>query len=170
MIVSCCRALSSPFPSLPFRSAFLRVAGAPHACAGHLRCRRSLSGGRVLQALGEEIADVLERAQSGEEISEAEWGELREGLDTTLATLNAELEALNETLTNVAAMTGSLRAQVEGNDHILDEISSLITETDDLMQGLKRHWLLRGAFEDTPLPVSETIDDPLLAPPGEVAP
>jgi ABC-type transporter Mla subunit MlaD len=96
--------------------------------------------------------------------------ELREGLDTTLATLNAELEALSETLANVAAMTGSLREQVEGNDHILDEISSLVTETDDLVQGLKRHWLLRNAFEDSPVPVSETIGDPLLAPPEEVAP
>jgi ABC-type transporter Mla subunit MlaD len=96
--------------------------------------------------------------------------ELREGLDTTLSTLNAELEALSEILANVAAMTGSLREQVEGNDHILDEISSLVTETDDLVKGLKRHWLLRGSFETPPPTVPETVDDPQLAPPGEASP
>ncbi len=99
--------------------------------------------------------------------------ELREGLDTTLTTLNADLETLNETLVNLAAMTGSLRQQVESNDHLIDEISSLITETDDLVQGLKRHWLLQGAFEESPgsaEPVPEAVEAPLLAPPGGGAP
>ena len=42
-----------------------------------------------LARLGEEVADVLERAQSGEEISEAEWAELRESLELA----NAEWES-----------------------------------------------------------------------------
>ena len=42
-----------------------------------------------LARLSEEVADVLERAQSGEEISDAEWAELREGLDLA----NAEWES-----------------------------------------------------------------------------
>ena len=33
-----------------------------------------------LARLSEEVADVLERAHSGEDISDAEWAELREGL------------------------------------------------------------------------------------------
>jgi ABC-type transporter Mla subunit MlaD len=96
--------------------------------------------------------------------------ELREGLDTTLTTLNGNLESLDDTLTNVSAMTGSLRGQVESNDYILDELSSLITETDDLVRGLKRHWLLQSAFELPPATTPEALDTPLLAPPDETAP
>ena len=96
--------------------------------------------------------------------------ELREKMGTTLTTLNGNLEELNETLSNVTAITGSLRRQVESNDHILDEISSLVIETDDLVKGLKRTWLIRGAFASPAPRVLEAIDAPLLAPPREVTP
>jgi molybdopterin converting factor small subunit len=102
-----------------------------------------------------------------------EWllpSELREEMGTTLATLNGNLKALAKTLSNVAAMTGSLRGQVESNDHILDEISSLVIETDELVKGLKRIWLVRGAFGSPAPRVPEAIDTPLLAPPGGAAP
>jgi ABC-type transporter Mla subunit MlaD len=102
-----------------------------------------------------------------------EWlltSELREGLDTALANVNADLEALNETLTNLGRITGSLRTQVEANDQILGEVSSLVVEADDLVKGLKRHWLLKSAFpasrRQTPPPVLE----PLLGAPSEDAP
>ncbi len=96
--------------------------------------------------------------------------EMRDGLVTTLTGLTANLEALQETLRNVAAITGSLRGQVEANEHVLDEITNLVRETEELVKGLKRHWLLRGTFAEEPLPtVDETIDDPLLAPPGEAS-
>jgi hypothetical protein len=64
-------------------------------------------------------------------------------------------------------MTGSLREQVESNDRILSEISSLVVETDDLIQGLKRHWLLKGAFSAPPPRGSAAPPalDPLMAPP-----
>ena len=95
---------------------------------------------------------------------------MRDGLVTTLTGLTANLEALQETLRNVAAITGSLRGQVEANEHVLDEITNLVRETEELVKGLKRHWLLRGTFAEEPLPaVDETIDDPLLAPPGEAS-
>lgn len=96
--------------------------------------------------------------------------ELREGLEETLTVLNRDLESLNDTLTNVAGMTGSLRGQVESNDYILDELSSLITETDDLVRGLKRHWLLESAFTLPPAPAPEAIEAPLLAPPAAATP
>jgi ABC-type transporter Mla subunit MlaD len=97
--------------------------------------------------------------------------ELREELSATLTTLNSGLRELNDTLQDVSAMSGSLRGQVEANDYILDEISSLVTETDDLVKGLQQHWLLRSAFtpDGTLAPLPETIDDPLVAPPGEGA-
>ena len=36
-----------------------------------------------------------------------------------------------------------------GNDRIgiVKEVSQLIVDTDNLVQGLKRHWLLRSAFK-----------------------
>jgi hypothetical protein len=52
------------------------------------------------------------------------------------------------TLENLAGMTGSLRDQVKRNDNILTSISRLVIDSDELVQGLKRHWLLRSAFKD----------------------
>jgi ABC-type transporter Mla subunit MlaD len=55
--------------------------------------------------------------------------------------------SLNETILNLAAITSNLNAQVESNDKILSQISGLVTNTDTLVQGLKKHWLLRGVFQ-----------------------
>ncbi|MEE4377959.1 MAG: MlaD family protein [Candidatus Competibacteraceae bacterium] len=96
--------------------------------------------------------------------------ELREEMNTTLTTLKGNLKTLNMSLSNVAAMTGSLRKQVESNDHILDEISNLVIETDDLVEGLKRIWLIRGAFEAPTPGIPEALDAPLLAPPERKKP
>jgi ABC-type transporter Mla subunit MlaD len=77
----------------------------------------------------------------------------------TLAAVNTNLLSLNETILNVAGITSNLNAQVQSNDQILSELSQLVTETDDLVQGLKRHWLLKGAFSpgstNAPLPILE---------------
>lgn len=60
-----------------------------------------------------------------------------------LANLNTQLTA---TLLNAASITSNLNQQVESNDQILAEISRLVVDTDNLVQGLKKHWLLRGVF------------------------
>jgi ABC-type transporter Mla subunit MlaD len=92
--------------------------------------------------------------------------ELRAEIARTLTKLNGNLKELNRSLSNVSELTGNLRGQVESNDRILDEISSLVIETDELVKGLKRSWLFREAF-DSPAPeVPEEIDSPLLAPPS----
>jgi ABC-type transporter Mla subunit MlaD len=64
------------------------------------------------------------------------------GLDTNL----------DATLLNLAAMTGGLNSQVQSNDQILAGISKLVVDTDNLVQGLKKHWLLRGVFPKTNAP------------------
>jgi ABC-type transporter Mla subunit MlaD len=64
------------------------------------------------------------------------------------AQLNLLAASLNQTLLNVAAITSNLNQQVQSNDQILAEISRLVVDTDNLVQGLKKHWLLRGAFKD----------------------
>jgi len=50
-------------------------------------------------------------------------------------------------LENLASMTSNLNAQVQRNNHIVSSVSRLIVDTDDMVQGLKRHWLLRSAFK-----------------------
>ena len=56
---------------------------------------------------------------------------------------------LNDSLLSLAAMTSNLNSQVQSNDQILTGISTLVVDTDNLVQGLKKHWLLRGAFPAT---------------------
>ena len=51
------------------------------------------------------------------------------------------------TLINVANITSNLNAQVQANSNILYGISKMVTDSDDFVQGLKRHWLLRSAFK-----------------------
>jgi len=53
------------------------------------------------------------------------------------------------TLDNVALVTSNLSAQVNANSMMLSEVSSLVVNADDMVQGLKRHWLLRSAFGPT---------------------
>jgi ABC-type transporter Mla subunit MlaD len=55
--------------------------------------------------------------------------------------------SLDQTLENLAAITSNLNTQVQTNDQMLVEISRLVVDTDNLVQGLKKHWLLRGIFQ-----------------------
>lgn len=71
------------------------------------------------------------------------------GIGTQINTLVVNL---NDTLLNLAAMTGNLNSQVQSNSHILTGISTLVIDADNLVQGLKKHWLLRGAFPATNAP------------------
>lgn len=68
----------------------------------------------------------------------------------TLTTANTNMAAiaalLKRSLEDSAAITSNLNAQVQANSTILSEISGLIIHSDELMQGLKRHWLLKDSF------------------------
>ncbi|MFA6542785.1 MAG: MlaD family protein [Limisphaerales bacterium] len=68
------------------------------------------------------------------------------------ADTNITMLALNldRSLSNLAGLTSNLNAQVEGNTNLVTEISAAIVHTDQLVQGLKRHWLLRSAFKEKP--------------------
>jgi hypothetical protein len=85
---------------------------------------------------------------------------LQQQLQQTLASANATLtntdasltslaEKLDQSLINLANLTSNLNAQVQVNTNILSELSTAIVHTDDLVQGLKRHWLLRSAFRSS---------------------
>jgi ABC-type transporter Mla subunit MlaD len=78
-------------------------------------------------------------------------------LETTLTTANSALvnadtnltalvENLGRSLDNLADLTSNLNQQVHLNTNVVGELSRAIVDADDLVQGLKRHWLLRSAF------------------------
>jgi ABC-type transporter Mla subunit MlaD len=64
---------------------------------------------------------------------------------------NTNLDELTQqiglTLINVADITSNLNVQVGASSNLIPGISKTIKDTDDFIQGLKRHWLLRSAFK-----------------------
>ena len=80
--------------------------------------------------------------------------------DAQITMVATELE---RTIENLAKITGNLHAQVRANTNIVSEVSKLIVDTDDMVQGLKRHWLLRSAFK------KEKTSAPKPAPPPRKA-
>lgn len=69
-------------------------------------------------------------------------------LTTVSSNLNVSLAALTTTLDNLADLTGGLNRQVQANSNILSEISTIVTNTDGFIQGLRNHWFLRSAFKE----------------------
>jgi len=85
--------------------------------------------------------------------------------DTNLAAL---VENLARSLDNLAGITSNLNAQVQANTNILGSISKAVVDADDLVQGLKRHWLLRSAFRTRTAPPGEkTSKDATTSPKGQ---
>lgn len=71
-------------------------------------------------------------------------------LDHTDTNMTMLVESLDKSLINLANLTSNLNSQVQANTNMLTEISTAIVHTDELVQGLKRHWLLRSAFKKKP--------------------
>ncbi|MDR3458253.1 MAG: MlaD family protein [Verrucomicrobiae bacterium] len=65
-------------------------------------------------------------------------------LNALLVNTDTNLGAL---LFNLADLTGGLNAQVQANSNLLGGVSKTVGDVDDMVQGLKRHWLLRSAFK-----------------------
>lgn len=64
--------------------------------------------------------------------------------DTNLTVL---VLGLDRTLENLANLTSNLNAQVQVNTNIVSSLSQTIVHSDEFIQGLKNHWLLRSAFK-----------------------
>ena len=64
--------------------------------------------------------------------------------DTNVTRIALELD---QTLINLSGITSNLNAQVQANSNILSSVSGAVVHSDELVQGLKRHWLLRSAFK-----------------------
>ena len=72
-----------------------------------------------------------------------EWA-IPPNLNTQLVVLAT---SLNASFDNLAAITSNLNVQVQTNDQMPGQISRLVVDTDNLVQGLKKHWLLLGIFQ-----------------------
>ena len=82
---------------------------------------------------------------------------------TNMAMLTSNLVV---NLENLAGITSNLNAQVQGNSFILSDVSELVRATDELVQGLKRHWLLKGSFtEPKEEPDARSILEPSIGSP-----
>ncbi len=71
--------------------------------------------------------------------------------NTTIVHADAQIVALatelERTLVNIANITSNLNAQVQVNTNLISAISGTIVHTDEMIQGLKKHWFLRSAFK-----------------------
>jgi ABC-type transporter Mla subunit MlaD len=74
-------------------------------------------------------------------------GAARGTLDATDTNLTKVATDLDDTLQHLSDLTSNLAWQVHVNSNLVSEISTTIVHTDDLIQGLKREWFLRGAFK-----------------------
>jgi ABC-type transporter Mla subunit MlaD len=61
--------------------------------------------------------------------------------------LNQITDQIGQSLDNLAGITSNLNVQVQANSNMLWAISKTVVDSDDFIQGLKRHWLLRSAFK-----------------------
>ncbi len=56
--------------------------------------------------------------------------------------------SLDQTLLNLADITSNLNAQVQMNTNLVSNLNATIIGADTMMQGLRKHWLLRSAFKE----------------------
>jgi ABC-type transporter Mla subunit MlaD len=111
-------------------------------------------------ALGEWLLAADTRGQLNVALTNASV--LMANMDTNMAVLVAELAT---SLENLAGITSNLNAQVQANTNIVSAVSDAIVHTDELVQGLKRHWLLRSAFKTPKTNTAPSrVSQPLRAP------
>ena len=89
--------------------------------------------------LWQQIESTLLSARTAADHADGTVLAARESLDILTSNLVVNLQ-------NLAGITSNLNAQVQANSFILGDLSELVRATDDMVQGLKRHWLLKGAF------------------------
>ena len=94
--------------------------------------------------LGKELRERLTTTVSNAQDTLAAARSTLNNADTNLTTLATELE---KSLINLANLTGNLNSQVQTNGHLISNLDTAIAHTDELVQGLKHHWLLRSAFK-----------------------
>lgn len=94
--------------------------------------------------LGKDLRDRLTSTMTNAEETLKVARSTLNNTDTNLTTLATDLD---KSLINLANLTSNLNSQVQQNSHIVSYLDTAIAHTDELVQGLKRHWLLRSAFK-----------------------
>jgi hypothetical protein len=69
------------------------------------------------------------------------------GVQVVMGTANTNLVTLNQSLENLSQITANLATQVHANTNLLSGVYHLVIDADQMVQGLKQHWFLRGAFK-----------------------
>ncbi len=64
--------------------------------------------------------------------------------DTNLTKVATDLDA---TLQHLSDLTSNLASEVRANTNLVSDLATTIVHADDLVQGLKREWFLRGPFK-----------------------
>lgn len=78
----------------------------------------------------------------------------------------AELVAqLQPPLVSLSTIISNLNTQVQANTNFVTTLQTLLTHTDELIEGFKRHWLLRSAFKPRPTNTPPTTAPKRYAPP-----
>jgi hypothetical protein len=89
---------------------------------------------------------------------QATLGSANATVNSTRTNINVLASNLTVSLENIATLTSNLAAQVQANGLILSELSALVIHSDEVVQGLKRHWLLKSAFaQGTNAPVQSSV-------------
>lgn len=97
--------------------------------------------------INHELENTLSSADSTLRTAETTLKTANTTLRNTDTNLTSVVTNLNQSLENLANLTSNLNQQVQVNTNILGSISKAVVDADDLVQGLKRHWLLRSAFK-----------------------
>ena len=85
---------------------------------------------------------------------------------TNVAAMVAQLDA---PLRELSTIISNLNLQVTANTNFVTTLNGLLTHSDELIQGFKRHWFLRGAFKETTPPKPRPTNAPprrLMSPKG----
>lgn len=100
-------------------------------------------------SLGEWLLPVALNQQLSQTLTSANTALVSANTAVTNTDQQLFLVASNLTLAleNLAGITSNLNAQVQANTNLVSSVNHAIRDADDLVQGLKRHWLLRSAFK-----------------------
>jgi ABC-type transporter Mla subunit MlaD len=98
--------------------------------------------------LNQQITGTLGSAQTALDSANRTLLSARTVVTNTDQRLDLVVSNLNRSLENLAGLTANLRAQADANTNLVQALNQILVHTDDLVQGLKRHWFLRGAFRE----------------------
>jgi ABC-type transporter Mla subunit MlaD len=90
------------------------------------------------------LTDQLDQTMSS---ARQTLGAARDTLDVTDTNLTRVAADLDATLQHLSDLTSNLATEVRANTNLVSDLATTIVHADDLVQGLKKEWFLRGPFK-----------------------